>query len=108
MSKSSNRLPSEMSIYTAAEFRGQCLGWLAQSPPETGETGQGQVWHVNAGDVDQVDAAGIQLLLALQKTLQAQQSDLQLGDPSSALSEACTAMGLSQWLESITVTGDDE
>ena len=106
MSTTSHCLPSELSIYTAAEVRGQCLGWLAESPPEPGVTGHG--WMVNASAVDQIDAAGIQLLLSLQRALEAQQSMLRLADPSGVLNEACAAMGLADWLESITVTGADE
>lgn len=80
-------LPPELTIYTAAETR---TAWLAA----LAEPGEGTL-AVPAGAVTEVDAAGIQLLASLARTLAAQQRTLKLLDPSPALQGACERLGLS-------------
>ena len=83
------RLPAELTIYTAAETRSAWLGWLA------GETGlDGPVCAVDASACDEVDAAGLQLLVALAHSLARRQRRLQLLQPGTALRAACTELGL--------------
>ena len=87
--KTSHALPSELTIYTVAETRLIWLSWLAA---EAG-AGQNDAFAVDAAAVQEVDAAGVQLLLALQRTLVARQQALRLVGPSSALAAACQALG---------------
>jgi ABC-type transporter Mla MlaB component len=83
------RLPAELTIYTVGELHPQWLAWLAASEPVAAVTGE---------CVDQVDAAGLQLLLALQRALANKGHSLALHDPSTALQAACQALGLQDWL----------
>ena len=89
------RLPAELTIYTASETRAAWLAWLAAE--QTGTDADG-CCTVHAGAVDQVDAAGVQLLVALSHTLARQQRRLQLLDPSAPLRGACEALGASALL----------
>lgn len=88
-------LPSELSIYTAAELHPQWLAWA----------GQGALSHREATadgtHVDQVDGAGVQLLVALQRCLAARGCTLHVSAPSRPLREACAALGLASWLASL-------
>lgn len=83
-------LPAELTIYTAGETRAAWLAWLAAEPTDTTSDGR---CTVHAAAVDQVDAAGVQLLVALSHTLARQQRRLQLLDPSTPLCVACEALG---------------
>ena len=83
-------LPPELTIYTAAETRAAWLAALA-------EPGEGTL-AVQAGAVTEIDAAGVQLLASLARTLSAQQRSLQLVEPSAALRGACERLGLSSLL----------
>lgn len=83
-------LPTELTIYTAAETRSAWLTALA-------EAGDGSL-AVQAGAVTEIDAAGVQLLASLARTLAAQQRSLQLVAPSTTLRGACERMGLSSLL----------
>jgi ABC-type transporter Mla MlaB component len=85
-------LPPELSIYTAAELHQQWLAWAKQQPPTQAEA------LVDGAAVDQVDGAGVQLLIALQRCLATRGCALRLREPSSPLSQACTALGLGGWL----------
>lgn len=91
-------LPAEMTIYTAAELHPQWLQWLdtvtAEGPPAT----------VQADAVDQVDAAGLQMLLSLGHALSGRRQVLRLHAPSGALRQACEALGLQDWLRAHTHT----
>ena len=88
-------LPAELTIYTASETRASWLAWLAAEPADAGGDGR---CTVHAGAVDQVDAAGVQLLVALSHTLARQQRRLLLLDPSTPLCVACEALGASALL----------
>ncbi|MFG6463899.1 lipid asymmetry maintenance protein MlaB [Roseateles sp. DXS20W] len=83
-------LPAELSIYTAAELHPQWLAWAAQHT--------GHEATADATAVDQVDGAGVQLLVALERGLAARGVALRLRNPSRPLREACTALGLAGWL----------
>lgn len=85
-------LPTELSIYTAAELHPQWLAWAGHGALAGREAlADGQA-------VDQVDGAGVQLLLALQRCLAARGCTLRLHTPSHPLREACAALGLAGWL----------
>lgn len=83
---SSLALPAELTIYTASETRPQWLAWLAADDAES--------LQVDAGGVTEVDAAGVQLLVALARALQVQQRRLRLDRPSPALRAACDRLGV--------------
>ncbi len=85
-------LPSELSIYTAAELHPQWLAWVGDAAAAGGDA------LVDGQAVDQVDGAGVQLLVALQRCLAARGCVLRLQAPSRPLSEACKALGLAGWL----------
>jgi anti-anti-sigma regulatory factor len=96
-------LPAELTIYTVGEFKSQCLLWLGETPAD-GETGS-EHWPLDASAVDQIDAAGVQVLVSLSHTLQQQGQPLQLQQPSAMLVDACAALGLSDWLAACTPEG---
>lgn len=96
-------LPSELSIYTAGEVKDQCLGWMAEGTHGHGTEAEG--FRLEAGAVDLVDAAGVQLLVSLSHSLANQSSRLCLALPSATLTEACVALGLSDWLEAHRIEG---
>lgn len=87
-------LPRELTIYTVGELHPQWLGWLADRRTD-GKTG---ACVVDATAVDEVDAAGVQLLLSLAHALQNDQRPLRLRRPSAALTTACQALGLAALL----------
>jgi anti-anti-sigma regulatory factor len=84
-------LPAELTIYTAGESRSQWLAWLAADDSDT--------LPVDASGVTEVDAAGVQLLVALARALLAQQRCLLLERPSAELRSACERLGLSSLLD---------
>lgn len=94
-------LPAELSIYSVGEIKGQCLAWISETPAEP----QAEHWALDAGAVDEVDAAGLQLLLALSHTLMQQDQRLVLLRPSRVLVDACAALGLADWLQACTLEG---
>lgn len=83
-------LPAELTIYTAGETRAAWLAWLA-------EHADGPL-AVDAAPVTEVDAAGVQLIVALSRSLAAQQRELCLLAPSTALRNACERLGLARLL----------
>ncbi len=94
------RLPGEVTIYSVSELKVQCLAWMGASAPDN-ETG-GDRWPLDASAVDQIDAAGIQLLIALSRSLARLDKTLLLQQPSVPLATACAALGLTFWLDSCT------
>lgn len=91
-------LPAELTIYTASDTRTAWLAWLAAERNDTTDSADDRPCTVHADAVDQVDAAGVQLLVALSHTLARQQRRLQLLAPSAPLRDACEAMGASALL----------
>jgi anti-anti-sigma regulatory factor len=96
------RLPAELTIYTAAETRAAWLGWLAG---EHGAHEHEATCQVDAAAVDEVDAAGVQLLIALAHSLQRQQTRLCLHQPSQPLRQACADLGVAELLIDDTTQG---
>ncbi len=97
-------LPGEVTIYTVGELRELCQRWLSEAPRD--DDASCGSWMVGAQSVDQADAAGVQLLLALDRSLAAVECQLCLQNPSSTLKTAFDALGLSEWLELRTVEGE--
>jgi|GEM_PF-743774 len=89
-------LPAELTIYTVGELHPQWLAWLGQGaaalPAEVPA-------EVQAAAVEQVDAAGLQLLLSLQRALLDGGRSLQIQAPSAVLRGGCEALGLGAWLQ---------
>jgi anti-anti-sigma regulatory factor len=93
-------LPAELTIYTLGELRPAWLAWLADPVQADADHAT-----VDAAGVDQIDAAGAQLLLSLSQALARQHRALTLLNPSAALSQACTALGLHALLGGSEPTG---
>lgn len=83
-------LPAELTIYTVAALKPQ---WLEHLDGDARSA-----LRVDAAAVVDLDAAGVQLLLALANALQNRQRRLQLVDPSEALHSACAALGAARLL----------
>ena len=81
-----HRLPAELTIYGIVELRTQ---WLAL----VDEDESAGVLRMNGAAVNNVDAAGVQLLLALSRYLTSKSRSLQIVDASSPLSQACGVIG---------------
>lgn len=86
-------LPAELTIYTVGELHPQWVAWLSETAGAEG------VAQVQAGAVDLVDAAGVQLLLSLQRTLAAMGRRHRITGASRSLVDGCAGLGLSGWLQ---------
>jgi ABC-type transporter Mla MlaB component len=80
-------LPAELTIYAAAELHAAWRAWLEQG----GQRAEGSA-------VEQVDGAGVQLLLSLQRAMAARGRRLEIQAPSRVLAEGCATLGLGAWL----------
>ena len=87
------QLPQELTIYAVGELHPQWLAWLADAAAQGGEEAE-----VDAQAVDQVDAAGLQMLVSLQRSLADRGLRLRLNGPSEPLRQGCRALGLCEWL----------
>ncbi len=93
-------LPAELTIYTVGELHPQWLAWLGT---HTGAVDSSSSVCVQAAAVDQVDGAGLQLLLALQRSLTEHGRRLHIEAPSDVLRRGCEALGLCDWLQAQAV-----
>ena len=91
-------LPAELSIYTVTELRLQWLAWLNASHDAAPGPDAGSEHRVDASAVEEIDAAGVQLLMALSNEASQQRRVLRLVQPSGPLATACAALGLADWL----------
>jgi len=89
-------LPAELTIYTVGELHPQWLAWLGQAAAAVPNESRAEI---QAAAVEQVDAAGLQLLLSLQLALAERGRSLQIQAPSAVLRGGCEALGLSEWLQ---------
>jgi anti-anti-sigma regulatory factor len=89
-------LPAELTIYTVGELHPQWSAWLA----EAASTDDDAPVCLDGSAVDQVDGAGLQLLVSLANSLAARQRTLQLVDASRLLVNACETLGLAALLAS--------
>jgi len=92
-------LPAELTIYSVGELHPQWLACLAEP------TDADSVATVQAAAVDEVDAAGLQLLLALQRALSERGRPMHIDTPSQALRIGCEGLGLGAWLQARTAEG---
>jgi anti-anti-sigma regulatory factor len=89
-------LPPELTIYTVGELRPQWLEWLdAEAQDAHGA--------VDGSAVEQVDAAGVQLLLSLSRSLAQRQMALRIAPGSRCLGDALDILGLSTLVTSATL-----
>ena len=80
-------LPAELTIYVVGELREPWLAWLEATVADGDDaTADGRL-------VEEVDAAGLQCLLALARSLQARRLALRIDQPSAALLQACRRLG---------------
>jgi anti-anti-sigma regulatory factor len=86
------RLPAEVTIYTASELHPAWVSALPAVQARASATLSTTV-TVDASAVDEVDGAGVQLLLALRHELHALGLTLQLAPTSAPLRHACAALG---------------
>jgi anti-anti-sigma regulatory factor len=94
-------LPSELTIYSLGALKELCLDSLPKpSKSKKASSKEASAWAVDSSGVSEVDAAGIQLLLALAKSLTARRRTLHLVNPSIPLIDACTSLGMASLLAS--------
>lgn len=86
-------LPAELTIYTVGEWRAHWLDQLAALAPAA-------TLQLQAASVAEVDAAGLQALLALDHALLRRDTRLQLLQASAVLRSGCADLGLGDWLKS--------
>jgi anti-anti-sigma factor len=91
-------LPAELTIYTVGELHPQWLAWLQQGAASAPA-------EVQAEAVEQVDGAGLQLLLSLARATTERGRALRLLAPSEVLRTACASLGLTDWLHSHAAEG---
>jgi len=82
-------LPSEITIYSVMETRDALLAWVTEQLAQSSK-----LLEVSATQVQVVDGAGLQLLLALSNMGQ----PWRLRNPSEALQNACRTLGLDTWI----------
>lgn len=87
-------LPAELTIYAAAQTRDLLLELLAAD-----DGAAGMPFVIGAEGVAEVDAAGVQVLVALSRSLAARGRRLILDKPAQALVTACTTLGAAALLE---------
>lgn len=87
-------LPSEITIYVAAELRSPWLDWLER------EAGHEAEAEADGRAVEEIDGAGLQCLLALARSLEARQQCLRIRQPSEVLRQACARLGATHLLAS--------
>ncbi len=96
-------LPAEMTVYTVAELRGPLLAWAGARA-----LSEAEVWLLDAAGVEEVDTAGVQLLLALARSAELAAAALRLQHPSPALLAACQALGVDVPLSNTAATRPEE
>ena len=83
-------LPSEVNIYTTMETRDALLAWVE----EQGKSGRAHL-EISAGQVQEIDGSGLQLLAALSNL----ETPWRLVESSQAFSAACELLGYGHWLD---------
>jgi ABC-type transporter Mla MlaB component len=86
-------LGPELGIVQAAEVQGQ---WLSQLEAHAA---QPLPWELACAGVQEIDSAGLQLLISLRHALHERGQSLSLIDPSATLLAALASFGLSTSLE---------
>lgn len=87
-------LQGELTVFRAAEI----APLLDTDPPPAA---------VDLSGVTEIDTAGLQLLLRARRRAQAAGRDLLLHQPSTAVTEVCTLLGLAAWCGTAEAAGAD-
>lgn len=99
-------LPAELTIYSVGPTRSLFQEWASKPPKARRGAAAGNVpLLVDSSAVQEVDAAGVQLLLSLARSLAAGKRTLQLESPSSALSSACHTLGAASLIPALPADG---
>jgi len=85
-------LPPELTIYSVGALHSE---WRAGLADALDSKAIGAECRVRGDLVNEIDAAGVQLLLSLRRSVMAHGSLLRVVDPSVALVVACSALGAS-------------
>ena len=85
-------LPAELTIYVVGELREPWQAWLEAALAD------GEDARIDGAAVEEIDAAGLQCLLALDRSLQARRLALRIEQPSDLLLQACRRLGASHLL----------
>ncbi len=88
-------LPTDLTIYNVGALHADWRSGLADDPQDRAA---GFEFRVRADLVDDVDAAGVQLLLSLRSSVHALGGVFRIVDPSTPMIAACTALGVSSLL----------
>lgn len=91
-------LPAELTIYTVAELRLQWLQLNAEIPEASGAATARDSWLIDAAAVEEIDAAGVQFLLALWQVLAQKKQVFRLANLNRPLSNALEALGVAALL----------
>jgi ABC-type transporter Mla MlaB component len=94
-------LPPELTIYTVGALHSE---WRAGLADALDSKAKGSECRVRGDRVDEIDAAGVQLLLSLRNSVVAHGCVLRVVDPSARLLAACSALGASLLLLDAAVT----
>lgn len=93
-----------MTIYASGAVRTTFQEWLRKLPKsKRAKALLDKPLVVNAATVMDIDAAGLQLLIALSHSVAAKKRRLELSQPSQTLRNACATLGL---LEALCGTED--
>ncbi|PTT76345.1 hypothetical protein DBR42_27045 [Pelomonas sp. HMWF004] len=88
-------------MYTVGELHPRWRAWADEAAAQTDSV------TVDGSAVDQIDGAGLQLLVSLCRTLTARNTALRLTEASAVLREGCAALGLSAWLAQLNLTAPE-
>ena len=90
------KLPGDVTIYGVGALRSRFAEWLEELPNDRLAAAlENTPLCVDASAVSEVDAAGVQMLIALSKSLGARSRALQLVNPSGLLTDALETLGVS-------------
>jgi ABC-type transporter Mla MlaB component len=98
-------LPSELTIYTVSDTKLTWLTWLNAARAATANGVAEMSCSVDAATVDEIDAAGVQLLLSFANALDRSHLSLTLTNPSTPLIDACRALGVGHLLSTTRAAG---
>ena len=94
-------LPHELTIYTVGALHAE---WRAGLADALDSKATGAECRVRGDLVEEIDAAGVQLLLSLRRSVLAHAGVLRVVDPSAPLIGACSALGASLLLRDAVMT----
>ena len=95
-----NVLPPELTIFTVTECRALYLEWLDGEAPSA----SADRMSLDASSVVEVDGAGIQLLVSLERSLASRGKALKLCGAGPSLSAACNDLGVADLLDNAPST----